>query len=75
MVLPVVKKVVMFVPKKLVAINKNVDKVISLPENADKTFTYITKITGATISAAEVTKENMNLTKALVCQNDIYTIV
>jgi hypothetical protein len=52
MVLPVVKKVVMFVSNKLVAINKNVDKVISLPENADKTFTYITKVTSATTGVA-----------------------
>lgn len=31
MVLPIIKKVVMFVPNKLIAINKNVNKVI-LPE-------------------------------------------
>ena len=42
MVLSIIKKVVMFVPDKLIAINKNVNKIIHLPETADKTFTYVT---------------------------------
>ena len=52
MVLPILKKVLMFVPNKLIAINNNVNKVINLPETADKTFTYITKLTAATTGAA-----------------------
>ena len=45
MVLPILKKVLMFVPNKLIAINSNVNKVINLPVAADKTFTYVTKVT------------------------------
>jgi len=35
----------MFIPNKLIAINNNIDKIINLPETADKTFTYVTKVT------------------------------
>jgi hypothetical protein len=75
MVLPVVKKVVMFIPNKLVAINKNVDKVISLPENADKTFTYISKVTGATTGAAGAAKGSVDLAEAVACQDGVCAVV
>jgi hypothetical protein len=75
MVLSVFKKVVMFVPNKLVAINKNVDKVISLPENANKTFTYITKVTGATTGAAGAAKGSVDLAEAIACQDGICAVV
>ena len=45
MVLPILKKVIIFIPNKLIAINNNIDKIINLPETADKTFTYVTKVT------------------------------
>lgn len=40
MVLLTVKKIIMFVPNEFIAIN--------LPEKADKTFPYLSKVTGAT---------------------------
>ena len=42
----------MSVPKKLITINDNVNKIISFLETADKTFTYVSKVTGATTGAA-----------------------
>jgi hypothetical protein len=48
MVLPILKQVIMYIPNKIIAINSNVNTVINLPESADKAFTYITKVTGAT---------------------------
>ena len=42
MVLSTIKKVILFIPNKLTVINKNVNKIIDLPEAADKTFTYVT---------------------------------
>ena len=64
MVLSIIKKVVMFVPDKLIAINKNVNKIIHLPETADKTFTYVTKVTGATTGAAGAAKGTVDFAEA-----------
>ena len=54
MVSSILKKIIMFVPNKLIAINNNVNRVISLPETADKPFTYVTKVTGAAAVATYV---------------------
>lgn len=75
MVLSVLKKIVMFVPNKLIAINQNVDKLIALPENADKTFTYITKVTGATTGAAGAAKGSVDLAEAIACQDGVCAFV
>jgi hypothetical protein len=71
MVLLIVKKIVMFVLNKIVAINQNIDKVISLPESTGKTFTYITKVTRALTSGAGIGKENVNLVEAIACKDGI----
>jgi hypothetical protein len=75
MVLQIIKKVVMFVPDKLIAINNNVNKVINLPETADKTFTYITKVTGATTGAAGAAKGSVDFAEAVACQDGICAFV
>ena len=51
MVFSVIKKILLFVPKKVISINNNINEIIILPEKVDKTFTYITKVTGATTVA------------------------
>lgn len=71
MVFRVIKNVVMFIPKKLISINENVNRVVNLPTNADKTFTYITKVTGATTGAAGAAKGTVDLAEALACQDGI----
>lgn len=75
MVLPIIKKIVMFVPNKLIAINKNVNKIINLPETADKTFTYVTKVTGATTGAAGAAKWSVDFAEALACQDGICAVL
>jgi len=75
MVLPIIKKVVLFVPNKLIAINNNVNKIINFPEAADKTFTYITKVTGATSGAAGLAKGSVDLAEAIACQDGICAFV
>ena len=75
MVLPIIKKVITFIPDKLIAINKNVDRIINLPETADKTFTYVTKVTGAVTGAAGVDKGSVDLAEALACQDGICAVV
>ena len=61
MVFRIIKNVVMFVPNKLIAINENVNKIINLPTKVDKTFTYVTKVTGITTGAAGAAKGSADL--------------
>ena len=75
MVLPILKKVIMFIPNKLITINNNVDKIINLPNRADKTFTYITKVTGATTGAAGAAKGSTDLIEAIACQDGICAFI
>ena len=75
MVFPIIKKVVMFVPNKLIAINENVNKMINLPTTADKTFTYVTKVSGATTGAAGVAKGSVDLAEAIACQDGVCAFV
>lgn len=75
MVLSTVKKVVMFVPNKIISINKNIDKIIELPENTDKFFTYVTKVTGATTGAVGAAKGSVDLVEAIACKDGICAVV
>jgi hypothetical protein len=52
-----------------------VDKLVGLPETAKKTFTYVTKVTGATAGAAGVEKGTVDFLKVLAYQNEICAIV
>lgn len=75
MVFKIVKKVVMFVPNKLIVINNNFEKVITLPETADKTFTYVTKVVGATTGSAGIAKGSVDFAEALSCQDGVCAFV
>jgi len=75
MVLSIIKKVVMFVPNKLIAINNNANKVINFPETVDKSFTYITKVTGVTAGAAGAAKGSVDFAEAIACQDGICAFV
>jgi hypothetical protein len=75
MALPIVKKIVMFAPNKLKAINDSINTVISLPEKADKTFSYVTKVTGATTDVAGVAKGSVDFAEAVVCQDGVCAVV
>lgn len=75
MVLSIAKKIVMFVPNKLVAINQNIDKVISLPESTSKTFTYVTKVTGTTAGEVGAAKWSVDFDEAIACKDGICATV
>ena len=75
MVFRVIRKFVMFVPNKLIAINENANKIINLPTEADKTFIYVTKVTGATTGAAGAAKGTVDLAEAIACQDGICAFV
>lgn len=75
MVYSTIKKIVMFIPNKLIFINKNVHKIIELPENTDKLFTYITKVTGTTTGAAGAAKGSVDLAEVIPCKDGICAVV
>lgn len=60
-----VLKLVMYILDKLVTINKNINKVMNFHETADKSFTYMTKVTGATTGAAG----------AVACQDGVCALI
>ena len=66
MVFSTIKQVIVFIPNKLTAINNAVDKVINIPETADKTFTYVSKVTGATTGAAGAAKGSVDFLEAVL---------
>jgi hypothetical protein len=67
MTLPIIKRIVMFVPDKLISINKNVNKIINFPETADKTYTYTIKIVGATTGNASAAKGSVDFLEVIPC--------
>lgn len=69
MSLSVLKSIVLWVPKKLVLINENVNKIISLPDKVEKSFTYFTKVSGATIGAGNLAKGSVDFAEAVACQD------
>lgn len=75
MVFQFIKKVVMYVPNRVIAINDNVNKVINLPTAADKTFTYVTKVTGAATGAAGAAKGSVDFAEAVACQDGLCAVV
>ena len=75
MVFRVIRKIVMFVPDKFTAVNDNVNKISNLPTEVDKTFTYVTKFTGATTGAAGAAKGASDLVEAIACQDGICAFV
>jgi len=75
MVYHIVKKLIMYFPNKVIVINKNIDKIITFPEKADKTFTYVSKLTGASTGAAGAARGVVDLAEALVCQDGICALV
>ena len=75
MVLPAIKKIIMYIPNKVVAINNNVNKIINFPESVDRTFIYVSKVTGATTGAAGVAKGSVDLAESIACQDGLCALI
>ena len=75
MVFAIIKRVVLYIPNKLTAINDSVNRIVAFPEAADKTFTYVTKVTGATTGAAGAAKGTVDFAEAVACQDGICAFV
>ena len=75
MVLNFVKKIIRFIPNKIVSINDSIDTLISWPDKVDKSFTYVTKLTGVTAGTAGVAKGSVDFAEAVACQDGICATV
>lgn len=53
-------------------INDSSDNVVKISETANKTFTYVTKVTGVSTGAA---KGTVDMLEAVACQDGIYAAV
>ena len=69
------RKIIMFIPNKLIAINNSIDKLIDIPDKAEKTFTYATKVVGATTGAAGAAKGSTDFAEAVLCQDGVCAVV
>lgn len=69
------RKVIMYVPKQVMTVNKNINKVATFPEKVDKTFTYVTKVTGITTGTAGAVKGGVDFAEAVACQDGVCAVV
>jgi hypothetical protein len=75
MAIAFLKKVVLFIPNKLVKINSAIEKVLGLPDKAEKGYVLGTKVLGAGTGAVQAGKGTVDLAEAIVCQDGICAVV
>jgi hypothetical protein len=66
-----IKKTILFIPKKLIALNNSVNQILELPDKADRTFTYVSKLIGSSVGSAGAAKGTADFLEAVACQDGI----
>ena len=56
-------------------LNTATDKLVNISEIADKTVTYVTKVTGVSIRAAGAAKRTVDMLEAVACQDGLCAVV
>lgn len=56
-------------------VNDSSDNMVKISETADKTLTYITKVTGVSTGAAGAAKGTVDMLEAIACQDGVYAVV
>ena len=56
-------------------INESTDNMVKISETADKTLTYVTKVTGVSTGAAGAAKGTVDMLKAVACQDGVCAVV
>ena len=56
-------------------INEATDHMVKITKKADKTFTYITKVTGVSTGAAGAAKGTVDMLEAVACQDGVCAVV
>lgn len=52
--------------------NDSIDNLVKISETADKTLTYVTKVTGVSTEAASAAKSTVDMLEAVACQDSVY---
>ena len=56
-------------------INDSTDNMVRITETADKSLTYITKVTGVSTGAAGAAKGTVDMLEAVACQDGVCAVV
>ena len=56
-------------------INDSTDNMVKISETADKTLTYVTKVTGVSTGVAGAAKGTVDMLEALACQDAVSAVV
>ena len=56
-------------------INDSTDNMVKISETADKTLTYVTKVTGVSTGAAGAAKGTVDMLEAVACQDGLCAVV
>ena len=56
-------------------VNDSTDNMVKISETADKTLTYVTKVTGVSTGAAGAAKGTVDMLEAIACQDGVRAFV
>ena len=56
-------------------LNDSSDNLVKISETADKTLTYVTKVTGVSTGAAGAAKGTVDILEAVACQDGVCVVV
>ena len=56
-------------------INDSTDNMVKISETADKTLTYVTKVTGISTGSAGAAKGTVDMLEAVACQDGVCAVV
>lgn len=56
-------------------INDSTDNMVKISETADKTLTYVTKVTGVSVGSAGAAKGTVDMLEAVACQDGVCAVV
>lgn len=63
------------IAKTVENMNDSTDKIVRISETADKTLTYVTKVTGVSTGVAGVAKGTVDMLEAVACQDGVCAVV
>lgn len=71
----IVKRVIFYVPNKVISFNNYVKTIVEMPLKVDKTYTVITKAAGATVGSVSAAKGSLDTLEAIACGDAICAVI
>lgn len=56
-------------------VNDSTENMVKISQTANKTFTYVTKVTGVSTGAAGAAKGTVDMLEAIACQDGVCSVV